>query len=486
MHIIFSTIIKWEEIYKNQSKEDNDLISECNYTKELINILDILIVPIATLMNGAMKTLDLLQHLPWANFKLYTKKNFIMSPLLEKIEDILDKLNDPSLSCDDKSTNCSKFEILHKFFKSIMEDLQYEINTFCKFVPYNSNYLWNECIQEYRAFNNQGVQLIFFEFLTKKIKDYIRKTIIEKYFQLGFKFDPITEETFIPTPEELIELEEYSLKKTMSQLNVILQYPGWKNLNDLISIEYHKKKYYLESLIETPTHKEICEQQIRALTVYLGCTYAKVIKIIFSIIINWQKMYKEGINLINRCIYTEELINTIAIFIDPLATMLKGAMDTLDLLHHLPWAKFKMYHRKFYMMSPFLDNIGNIFDKLNDPSLSCNGKSTNSSKFEIVNSFSNKIITELDFETDTYCNFIPYDANYLWNQWVEEYRAINNHGVKLIFFEFLTRKIKDYIKRVIVEKYFKLGFNLDPITQETFIATPKELYELDLELKINK
>ncbi|XP_050544602.1 uncharacterized protein LOC126907396 isoform X1 [Daktulosphaira vitifoliae] len=207
MHIIFSTIIKWEEIYKNQSKEDNDLISECNYTKELINILDILIVPIATLMNGALKTLDSLHHLPWTNFKLYTKKHFIMSSLLEKIEDILDKLNDPSRTREDSSTNSPNIEFLYTFSERIIVDVKKEIHTFCEFVSYNTNDLWNECIQEYIAFNNPGVKLISYEFLIKKIKDYIRTVIIENYFDLGFKYDPITEETFIQKPQEFIESE---------------------------------------------------------------------------------------------------------------------------------------------------------------------------------------------------------------------------------------------------------------------------------------
>ncbi|XP_050544611.1 uncharacterized protein LOC126907399 [Daktulosphaira vitifoliae] len=282
---------------------------------------------------------------------------------------------------------------------------------------------------------------------------------------------------------------EYTSKKKIGQLDKLFKYPGWKKLNDVSSIKYSNKLYFVKNLIETPTTFIKCEQKIRALTVYLGCTYAKVINNIFSIIIHWQQICeKEKENedemiLKNICIYTEELINTIAIFIDPLATMLKGAMDALDSLHHLPWVKFKKYHQKHYMMSPLLERIGNIFDKLNNPSLSCYGRCTKSSKFEIIDSFSNKIIADLKFETYTFCEFVPYDENYLWNQCVQEYRAINNQGVKLIFFKFLTRKIKNYIKTVIVEKYFQLGFKFDPITEETFIQTQEEFIELELEFR---
>ncbi|XP_050544610.1 uncharacterized protein LOC126907398 [Daktulosphaira vitifoliae] len=274
--------------------------------------------------------------------------------------------------------------------------------------------------------------------------------------------------------------------KSMYLLDKLLNFPGWKNLNDVRSIEYRHKTYYLNNLIQTPTLKVKGEQKIRALTIYLSCTYAKVMNNIFSVIINWQKMYKEEnkeeINLINRCIYTEELINTITTLIVPIATLLKGAIDTLDLLHHLPWATFKNYHQK-PIISHLLDKIGCIFDQLNDSILSIDDRFTNCLTFNLVHIYFDKIIDELKHETDTFCEFVPYNSNYLWNKCIQEYRAFNNQGVQLIFFKFLTKKIKDYIKTVIVEKYFQLGFKFDPITNETFIQSPKELFELELEFR---
>ncbi|XP_050544604.1 uncharacterized protein LOC126907396 isoform X3 [Daktulosphaira vitifoliae] len=274
-----------------------------------------------------------------------------------------------------------------------------------------------------------------------------------------------------------------STKKSMNQLDMLLKYPGWKNLNDVSSIQYHKKTYYLESLIETPTDRNIGETKIRALAIYLGCSYTKVINNIFSIILNWEDICinqnKEDSDLISRCMYTKELINKIAIFFVPIATLMKGAMDALDLLHHLPWTNFKICDKKPYMISPVLDRIGNIFGEF----LPCDDRSTNSLTFEIVCNFCKRIIALLELETDTYCEFVSYDTNYLWNECVHEYRAFNNQGVKLMFFEFLTKKVETYTKTIIMEKYFQLGFKFDPITEETFIPTPEELIELELEFK---
>ncbi|XP_050538809.1 uncharacterized protein LOC126904122 [Daktulosphaira vitifoliae] len=278
-----------------------------------------------------------------------------------------------------------------------------------------------------------------------------------------------------------------SPESTIKQLDNLLKYPGWKNLNDVSSIKFCKKIQYVKNLIETPTHYYKGEQKIRALTIYLGCTYAKVMINIFSIIIKWQEICKnqnkEDDDLKNECIYTKELINIIAKLIVPIAILLKGALDALDLLHHFPWANFKMFRNKPYMIRLLFDRIGYILDELNDPSLSCDDTSTNSLTHEIVYKFFKSIIELLQVETGLFCEFVPSNTNYLWDEWVQAYRAINNQRVKLIFLKFLTIKIKDYIKTVILEKYCHLGFKFDPITEETFLPTPEEPIDLDLEFK---
>ncbi|XP_050544601.1 uncharacterized protein LOC126907395 [Daktulosphaira vitifoliae] len=281
-------------------------------------------------------------------------------------------------------------------------------------------------------------------------------------------------------------------KNIINQLDNLLNfYPGWKNLNDLIAVKYYHKRHYLNSLIKTPTSKYKCESKIRVLTVFLECTYTKVINNIFSIIITWlqinETQNKEYNDLINGCIYTEVIKNIMAILIVPIAKLMKGALEALDLLHHLPWATTtKMYqHKKPYIMCLLLERIENILDELNDPILSCDDRSKNSSEIEIeiLFDFFVSIRKDLQKETDTLCEFVTYNTNYLWNEYVQEYRAIINQGVNLLFFKFLTKKIEVYIKTEIIEKYFELGFKFDPITEETFIPTPEETLELELEFK---
>ncbi|XP_050537508.1 uncharacterized protein LOC126903371 [Daktulosphaira vitifoliae] len=269
--------------------------------------------------------------------------------------------------------------------------------------------------------------------------------------------------------------------KQIDQLDKLLLYSGWKNLNVVKFVKYNCNKYHLENLIKTPTHRSLCMKKVRALTVHLGCTYAKVINNLFSSIINGLSICTKNKKRIYIC--TEGFIKIITLFIVPLATLMKGALDALDSIHSLPWAYFKKNYYNHYIMSPLLERIGDILDKLNERTLSRYDLSTYYWAFDTIYSFSKSIIKDLKNETDSYCEFVPYNQYYLWNQWALDYRAIYQQGDKLKFFKFITRKFKDYIKSVIIENYFQLGFKFDPITEETFVPTPEDLIIQELELK---
>ncbi|XP_050528534.1 uncharacterized protein LOC126898499 [Daktulosphaira vitifoliae] len=162
---------------------------------------------------------------------------------------------------------------------------------------------------------------------------------------------------------------------------------------------------------------------------------------------------------------------------------MKSAMDALDSLHYLPWAHFKENCKNQYIMSPLLEKIGDFSDKLNERTVSRNDIFTYSSVFKKIDLFSKNIKNELLFETNSYCEYASYNENYLWDEWIQEYNAIIKHDEKLVFLKFLTRKCNDYIKTVIIEYYFQLGFKYDPITEEIFLPTPGELIIQELELK---
>ncbi|XP_050528517.1 uncharacterized protein LOC126898493 isoform X2 [Daktulosphaira vitifoliae] len=280
---------------------------------------------------------------------------------------------------------------------------------------------------------------------------------------------------------------EYASKYHTEQLDKLLMYSGWKKLNVVNFVKYKNKTYFLEKLIITPTYRSYCMAKIRALTVHLGCTYAKVINNLFSIIINYQQICinnKERKILKNNVyIHTKILIKIITILIVPTAKLMKGAIDAFDSIHYLPWAHFNENSYCPFIMSSFLGRIEDIFDKLNERTLSCDNLSTYSSAFITIYKYSEIILHDLKNETSSYCNFVPYDRNYLWYEWIQKYNTNSIHYEILDFLKFLTRKLKDYIKSVIIENYFQLGFKFDPITNETFLPSSKELIIQELELK---
>ncbi|XP_050538689.1 uncharacterized protein LOC126904077 [Daktulosphaira vitifoliae] len=271
-------------------------------------------------------------------------------------------------------------------------------------------------------------------------------------------------------------------RKNMDQLDNLLRCCGWKNLNELIFIKYYNKEHYLQNLMKIPTDRNSCRQKIRALTIYLGCIYANVVNnilpIISNIVIICQNKFTEENDLINGFICTEELINIISFFIVPLATLMEGAMDTLNSLHSNPLSLEK-YN---YMIRPLFTRIRNILEYLNKQTLSRDDISTYIKKLNIVDKYFNITILQVNKECKIYCEFVSHCKDYLWNDWNLEYTAISQ-DIELVFFKFLKSKIEDYIKTIIIEKYFNLGFIFDPITEETFLPLANESLELELEFK---
>ncbi|XP_050545100.1 uncharacterized protein LOC126907682 [Daktulosphaira vitifoliae] len=278
-----------------------------------------------------------------------------------------------------------------------------------------------------------------------------------------------------------------NLKKKSDQLDKLLTNPGWKNLNDVYCITYCKKKYHLKSLIEVPTSYILRDPKIRALAVYLGCTYTKVLKclsyIISNVLQNCNQKFKEN-DINNGCICTEELVYIISMLFVPMVTLMKDAMHTIDLLHTNPWARCE---RLNYIVIPLYGRIQNILDRLSKPTLSRNDIYTYTWTLDIINTFFENIINSVIDDAEQHCEYYPYDTNYLWKEWVNDYiDIVVGKDVKLSFFKFVTEKAKNYISTVIIEKYFQLGFKFDPITEETFLPTADELNEIDLECKATK
>ncbi|XP_050526799.1 uncharacterized protein LOC126897322 isoform X7 [Daktulosphaira vitifoliae] len=276
-------------------------------------------------------------------------------------------------------------------------------------------------------------------------------------------------------------------KKKVVMLDDLLEYLGWTNLVEIHYIKYYKTAYYLQTLIDTPTCVSKGNMKIRALTIYLGCSYAKIIDNIFFVISMATNECKIEIgkkrHFIDGFICTEELINIIIRSIAPMATMMKGAMDALDSLHMRPWATSGVPH---YMVNSLLGKIGNILDDLNIGTLSRDDKSTYNSTLQIIHLFSLKTLKDVKSETKNYCEFVLYDNKYLFNEWFNEYKTLIEQNEKLLFIKFLTKKIKHYTKTVIIEKYFQLGFKFDPITEETFIPDiTKRQLEIELEFKLS-
>ncbi|XP_050544010.1 uncharacterized protein LOC126907048 isoform X2 [Daktulosphaira vitifoliae] len=199
--LVISNIL---QICQKQIQEEKDLIKGCICTEELVYIISLIIVPLITLMQGAMDALDLIHKYPhYTLVKSYCTINIF----LESFRNIIDDLNILTLSRDNVSVYIWTLNFIDYFIKIKLKEIKFLTDNYCVFVSYDPSDLWNKWVQEYNTIIDHGKRFVFIKFLKKKIENNVKTVIKEQYIQLGFKFDPITEETFVATRNDPIKIE---------------------------------------------------------------------------------------------------------------------------------------------------------------------------------------------------------------------------------------------------------------------------------------
>lgn len=263
-----------------------------------------------------------------------------------------------------------------------------------------------------------------------------------------------------------------ALKSVVHKVDHMLSHLGWTELNDVINIRYQKKVFKSKDLMATPIHRDKCNFRLRCLTVYLGCTYGKTLKDILLVIRNLKEncenIFHTNLEKIYGYICTDKLIKIISTSIVPMVTLMRDAIIAFDLLHVKPMIFFE---NETAMYIALFKKIESIIDEINKQRLTREDVYTYFQVLNTIDSISGDQISRINEVLTQYCQFVPHKEDYLLKNWVEEYRAIIDPCTKSVF---LRKKLIDYVKTVIIEKYFQLGFKYDPVTEETYVPTPEE------------
>ncbi|XP_050521389.1 uncharacterized protein LOC126894410 isoform X2 [Daktulosphaira vitifoliae] len=252
-------------------------------------------------------------------------------------------------------------------------------------------------------------------------------------------------------------------------INYLLHLPGWKNINDVEYIYYRCKQHKLNELINQTVTRNECDNFIRRATIFLGCSYAHDLNIMFYVLSNFQKhclqLFFTG-NWYQKYNCTVTLLAKINEIV-PMAKFMIGALYAIEKHHTLPMDKRK---RNSFILRKVLTNLQEN-EKLNKFVPSGISIDTIRDTLLSINVFIHD--RKCDFEEDlSYCELKSLDLDSLWNLWIMEFDTLKSQGIYEELYILLSDKIKDLILTTIWKKYIELGFKFDLNTSRTFLPTP--------------
>ncbi|XP_050521385.1 uncharacterized protein LOC126894408 isoform X2 [Daktulosphaira vitifoliae] len=264
----------------------------------------------------------------------------------------------------------------------------------------------------------------------------------------------------------------HNKKEYAERINYFLHHSGWKNINDVKSIMYWSEKLKFENVINNPVTTLNCDISIRHATIFLGCSYANDLNNMFNALTVFQAHcnsmlfnINETIETVQSCVYLVlKKINEIV----PLATLMKQALNAIEIFHTLPWN----YHRKSRVI--LRETIRNLQNKNTLKKLDPLLISPDTIYFAL--SFIEKFLLERNKELKKdmeFCELIFLDVNVIWKSWIIEFDSTarsNEKSRELIIF--LSNKISNLVQTTYQKKYIELGFKFDLNTKQTFLPSP--------------
>ncbi|XP_050547302.1 uncharacterized protein LOC126908987 isoform X2 [Daktulosphaira vitifoliae] len=274
----------------------------------------------------------------------------------------------------------------------------------------------------------------------------------------------------------LICIVEFSKAKTNYSiykhvLKNLFSYNGWTNLNDVVSVTFYGKDHTIKESLEGTIAYKNFDNKVRYATLILGCSYVKDLKtfhfICESFRTHCQMLYdREYLNpLVLDC--TNKLIKLIN-EINSLFQILQGALRTLDTMHNYPSNEKSntdfIYYHLFSTLQKKYDSLKTCLLSEN------NSKNMLEHLFDYFNG-NQTIIDHMNKQ----CNYIPYDLKVIWDQWNDEHKTITNEGETLNLFDYLSKKLHDHIKHILVDKFIELGFKINFSSQNMAVSYATQL-----------
>ncbi|XP_050546511.1 uncharacterized protein LOC126908461 isoform X10 [Daktulosphaira vitifoliae] len=263
---------------------------------------------------------------------------------------------------------------------------------------------------------------------------------------------------------------ENNTKENADALINLFANDKWKNFNDVKEVFFYNKVFFLETNFEKSIDLYNCNNKVRVATLVLGCSYVKDLKTFYFMFEQFRTYCEKLYGQQNLKTYAYDCTKKLLKLINKLYSLLKimqGALNALDILHTNSWDISKTHDFLFIRLLSDLQN--NHEDLKNYIHLNHHSIVTQESLKTIATFLEDKLF--IINKRSTHCKYNPYNLYEMWHEWIIEYKT--NEFDKLLFFDYLSKKLHEIIKQIIFDKFMDLGFKFELWAQK--IVVPKQL-----------
>ncbi|XP_050546463.1 uncharacterized protein LOC126908444 isoform X5 [Daktulosphaira vitifoliae] len=253
-------------------------------------------------------------------------------------------------------------------------------------------------------------------------------------------------------------------------INSICQYNGWQHLTDIKGVKYRKIYYTLNDINKIVNRFKI-NKKVRASVLILSCAYSNDLKNIFVMINHYcsicQDTFDKKYNT-HEC--TTEILSIIK-KITLLATVMKESLIALDALYGMPSNETTYDYMLYYYLSHLQKVENNIVHNPTSQTELSNDLIILSKIKCVFNEENRKIESEI-FNASKECKFKRNKSDSILQKF-KRFTDQNPQNEKKI--QYLNKNINDEIKKIVIEKFYNLGFYFNIDTQMIDVRVPDEV-----------
>ncbi|XP_050543620.1 uncharacterized protein LOC126906796 isoform X2 [Daktulosphaira vitifoliae] len=253
-------------------------------------------------------------------------------------------------------------------------------------------------------------------------------------------------------------------------INSICKYDGWKHLTDIDIVKYGNIIYKLDN-INIIANRDTSNKKVRAAALILGCTYANDLKKIFDMVILYCNICRDAFNDKDNIYKYTIYILSITKKITLLATVMKESLILLDSLYSIPLDGTTNDYILYGYLS-LLQKVDISSVPLKNSPSSCLGiLSEIIWIFDICNS---NINNEMENKLKRCIIFEENRSNAILQK-LMIFINLNSQNDKNTLMESLNKKLNNEIKKIIIEKFYNLGFYFNTDIKMIDVLVPDEV-----------